>query len=149
MADRQIGEQLTVEEAFLVEGRRPFAVTAEEGEAPRVWDLITGHSVGEAQLAELGLSEAEHLSDVSALTTVCNRVVAVTLGYQTEPRRQLVNRALLSTSACRRTVRSDGGRPPPKEHVSARVRVLGGGAGAEPPKQHRLVRPLRFSTTRR
>ncbi|MFI6150926.1 WD40 repeat domain-containing protein [Streptomyces sp. NPDC051109] len=85
MADRQVAECLPVVDAFLVEGRRPFAVVGEEGEVARTWDLVTGHMVQGAELAELEFSEAEGLSGVSAVTAVNGRVVAVTLDYQAEP----------------------------------------------------------------
>ncbi|MCX4825827.1 WD40 repeat domain-containing protein [Streptomyces sp. NBC_01142] len=85
VADCQVGVCLTVMDAYLVAGRRPFAVAGEEGEAPRVWDLMTGHPLGEAELAELELSEAAGLSGMAALTAVDNRVVAVALDYQAEP----------------------------------------------------------------
>lgn len=85
VADRQVSECLADVDAFLVEGQRPFAVTRKEGSAPRVWDLVTGRPVEGSELAELELSKANGLSGVSALTAVNNRVVAITLDYQTEP----------------------------------------------------------------
>ncbi|MEU9304770.1 WD40 repeat domain-containing protein [Streptomyces sp. NPDC048269] len=85
VADRQVAERLTVVDAVLVEGQRPIAVVAEEGEVARTWDLVTGHMIQGAELAELEFSEAERLSGVSALTAVNGRVVAVTLDYQAEP----------------------------------------------------------------